>query len=116
MGILYKIRRYSMLPSYVLFFQVLIRYPLLLSGVIYTATCNICTTREKEEGKRNIIYSTYIGESSRTLFTRTQQHLTDFSKASRETHSEDSSSWMVDHLIEKHSDLPLVDVDPREAF
>ena len=60
--------------------------------MVYTAQCNQCTT------SREI----YIGESSRTLFTRCAQHVRDFRKAVREGQSDQASSWIKDHLEQSH--------------
>ena len=61
------------------------------------------------EGPSNI----YIGETSRTMFTRIGQHINDFVKARRElqasgslnslnTLNNETSSWLLDHLLDKH--------------
>ena len=42
-------------------------------GIIYTGTCKLCT----DDNKKSI----YIGESSRTLYTRVGQHINDFKRA-----------------------------------
>ena len=51
----------------------------------------------------------YFRESSRTLFTRSNQHINDFRKASRQVlhnqrhlNSEESSSLILDHTLEAH--------------
>ena len=51
----------------------------------------------------------YFGESSRTLYTRSNQHLDDFRKALRQGNnhqghpsSDESSSWIMDHALEAH--------------
>ena len=45
-------------------------------GVVYQASCNICTSEDKTN-------SVYIGETSRTLYTRIGQHVKDY-KAAKE--------------------------------
>ena len=57
----------------------------------------------------------YIGETSRTLFTRCNQHVRDFRRASKEDQGELASSWIRDHLDEHHKDSkhtfnPLTDI------
>ena len=69
-------------------------------GIVYSASCNRCYEQQLAQ---NIdpINSMYIGESSRTLFTRSNQHIGDYKKASqRPDHDTDNdavSSWMWDH-------------------
>ena len=64
-------------------------------GLVYAADCLTC----EREGKPR---STYIGESSRTLFVRTGQHRKDFHKATRVGEDLEHSSWMWDHQREAH--------------
>ena len=81
-------------------------------SIVYLATCNRCYDAELEAGlepKPRV----YIGESSRTLYTRTQQHLQDYQRACAEgqrsssNHREEDSksSWMLDHSEEIHGGL-----------
>ena len=69
-------------------------------GIVYSASFNRCYEQQLAQ---NIdpINSMYIGESSRTLFTRSNQHIGDYKKASqRPDHDTDNdavSSWMWDH-------------------
>ena len=69
-------------------------------GVIYLGTCTIC----EEAGTKSV----YIGESSRTLYTRVEQHHRDFTRARNKPETvgadEDTeiSSWIIDHMRDKH--------------
>ena len=88
-------------------------------GVIYSATCNRCYQTKIDAGldpKPRV----YIGETSRTLYTRAQQHLQDYRKACYEgqgrhqNHSEEEdskSSWMWDHSTEIHGGLMNLEKD-----
>lgn len=78
-------------------------------GVVYQATCDLCGAR-------------YIGESGRTIYTRAGQHIADFEKArkqlkasgnpgTRREEIEETSSWLLDHLCEKHPQQ-IEDLDP----
>ena len=68
-----------------------------MESVVYMGECNLC-----ERSK-----SVYIGEMSRTLYTRANQHLRDFEKCkSREgvdMREDEMSCWISDHIREKHS-------------
>ena len=76
-------------------------------GIIYTGRCRIC----EENGTQSV----YIGESSRTLFTRTNQHLRDLKRtisrprteSGNAEEREELSSWIKDHFDEKHSDMEI---------
>ena len=63
--------------------------------------CKICETQGKA--------SVYIGESSRTLFTRTGQHHSDFLRQKRKLEIDDAvedegsqRSWILDHVRNEH--------------
>ena len=64
-------------------------------------TCRLCNDVDSK--------SVYIGESSRTLYTRVEQHHRDFTRARNRPETvgagdEESeiSSWIVDHIRDKH--------------
>ena len=70
-------------------------------GIIYVSYCNLCN----EKGTT----SAYIGESSRTLFTRSRQHFEDYRREVRnqgnlETEIQENlpKSWIKEHMREKH--------------
>lgn len=68
-------------------------------GIVYEATCVRCIDIDVNIGSSSNRYL-YIGETSRTIYTRYQQHISDYMKASRTTNSrseDDCSSWMWDH-------------------
>ena len=62
----------------------------------------------------------YIGESSRTLYVRTQEHIRGYKKAPKDRTVPDpldiskKSSWMWDHMYLKHG-APHV-IDPLKDF
>ena len=63
-------------------------------GVGYTARCKRCWQGEDMEGKR-----VYIGESSRSVYTRAHGHYTDLKSKMK---SGRGTSWMADHIQEVH--------------
>ena len=66
------------------------------------------------------IKEVYIGESSRTLYTRTHEHIRDYKKAARDRVVPDpldpdkKSSWMWDHMVLKHGSPR--EIDPIKDF
>ena len=76
-------------------------------GILYQAVCLRCHKEQEESGSPVVRDSLYLGESSRTLYTRYQQHIQDYRRASRRNPSppelvDTVSSWMWDHAKEKH--------------
>ena len=72
-------------------------------GVVYRAVCQICN---QEQQGLDVEHS-YEGETSRTLFTRSIQHLDDYRKAAKddaqkEPGEDPGSSWMWDHVRDMH--------------
>ena len=65
------------------------------------------TENNKEE-------TSYEGETSRTLYTRYKQHMSDYLKASRDQTENTESSWMWDHNISAHNGE--MSNDPAEDF
>ena len=70
-------------------------------GIVYVSFCKLCETQGKA--------SVYIGESSRTLFTRTGQHHSDFLRQKRRLERDDAvedegsqTSWILDHVRNEH--------------
>ena len=77
-------------------------------GVVYTAQCTVCPGEVKH---------TYIGETSRTLYTHCDQHCGDLRSANRDIvrwKTETHSRWMADHLSELHP--KLLSEDGRDVF
>ena len=78
-------------------------------------TCKFCDGDKK---------SVYISESSRTLFTRVNQHYKDFLKAKNRPsdsnidldREENITSWIVDHLKDKHEDADTDNPDSLIEF
>ena len=68
-----------------------------MESVVYMGQCNLCVNTK----------SIYIGETSRTIYTRANQHLRDFEKCKNridvEIRADEMSSWILDHVKEKHS-------------
>ena len=81
------------------------------SGIIYTATCSLCHEDTSQ--------AVYVGESSRSIFTRANQHLADFSRARRTQGDQDQgqrpSNFYMDHLSEQHPDQ-IDAVDPKTGI
>ena len=77
--------------------------------ISYEAVCLKC---DQDQTPRQV----YFGESSRTLYTRSNQHLDDFRKALRQSNnhqrhpsSDESSSWIMDHALEAHGGSQILD-------
>ena len=76
-------------------------------NITYQAVCERCRIQPEEERERNPRLPTYIGETSRTLFTRYQQHVADYKKLSsvgptNMLREPDRTSWMWEHSIQVH--------------
>ena len=70
-------------------------------GVVYKIWCQRCHTDQLDRGVAEPKDSVYIGETSRTVFTRFHQHVRDYIKASKQNPDaildEEHSSFMMDH-------------------
>ena len=76
--------------------------------VLYRAVCSKCNHLD-DKGKE--ILTQYIGETSRTLYIRRNQHLNDFracSKIKERRENDEKSSFILDHFREAHKDDPDV--------
>ena len=79
-------------------------------------SCKLCENGDKK--------SVYIGETSKTIFTRVGQHYRDFyrtrnrpSNGSVDNEREESiTSWIVDHLKDKHGNMSTDDPDSLINF
>ena len=78
-------------------------------SIIYQSTCNRCINEQIDGGIAEPVESLYVGETSRTLFTRTQQHIHDYRKAASlppmdpmDPEKDQTSSWMWDHASKAH--------------
>ena len=90
-------------------------------SVLYTATCIKCEENTKLGGK-----PTYIGETSRTVNIRANQHRKDCTKVIRQDPDQlvqepllrksDCSSWMIDHHRREHSQEPPPDLEKDFRF
>ena len=84
-------------------------------NIIYTASCLICKEDQLLQGvpEKDIKESLYIGETSRTLRVRSQQHANDLNKCFRTNPGPDSdlTSFMWDHNKEDHSNLDMTKND-----
>lgn len=84
-------------------------------SVIYSASCLICRENQLSQGieEKDITESLYIGETSRTLRVRSQQHTNDFKKCLRLRPGPDSdlTSFIWDHKRENHFDLDMTSSD-----
>ena len=91
-------------------------------GLTYKGTCTICEYQQEDDRipEEQRIQELYIGESSRTLYARTQEHIRDYKKAARDRIIPDpldpdkKSSWMWDHMVQKHGSPR--DIDPLKDF
>ena len=87
-----------------------------IENILYKATCNICQQHQIDEGATmdKVIQRTYIGETSRTLRIRANQHLNDLRRCSRNQNLEEGTSWMWDHLKSSHGSR--TNPNPQEDF
>ena len=71
-------------------------------GVGYCATCTRCTASQLEEGraKEALTDYSYTGETARTVYTRSKQHLDDYRSHFEGRKTVDS--WMWTHTINHH--------------
>ena len=89
----------------------------MLEGIVYKATCLKCEQRQLDLGidQKEVIQSTYIGETSRTLDVRSKQHSQDLLRCLRNppslpgtrTEKKEPSSFMYDHNQDTHPDTTL---------
>ena len=66
-------------------------------GILYTAECTLCA--------KDLCQTLYIGESSISLFTRSNQHLGDFKRAVQG--KKGASSFYKDQITDCHPELGL---------
>ena len=87
-----------------------------LENILYKATCNICQQNQIDEGTTidKIIHRTYIGETSRTLRIRANQHHNDLKRCSKNQNLDEGTSWMWDHI--KSSHCSHTNPNPQEDF
>ena len=79
-------------------------------GIVYQAICARCHFTQLEAGTAEPKDYIYLGESSRTLYTRDSKHIKDNKKASKgQTVTNDDgdnhSSWMWNQAIDKHKGI-----------
>ena len=81
-------------------------------GILYAANCNRC--HEDQIDQIETVNRTYIGESSRTLYTRVNQHINDYKRAGQkqgmDPEDDSTSSWMWDHS-QTHGGIQDVQTD-----
>ena len=86
-------------------------------GVLYQAVCTRCTQEEDEGGPNQ-----YIGESSRTVHVRRQQHLADYRycakkhQTGRRQEDDPRTSFMWDHQLEAHGGDHSINPEADFAF
>ena len=82
-------------------------------GIIYAANCTKCYEDQINTGLEPV-NRTYIGESSRTLYTRVNQHINDYRKAGQrlgmDPEDDKVSSWMWDHA-QSHGGIQNLETD-----
>ena len=89
----------------------------MLEGIVYKATCLRCEQKQIDLGvdQKEVIQSTYIGETSQTLDVRSKQHSQDLLRCLRNppslpgtrTEKKEQSSFMYDHNQDKHPETTL---------
>ena len=79
-------------------------------GILYAAFCKKC---EEDPSVTNNIY---IGETSRTLWIRANQHKEDYQRVSRSNGTCETTSFMWDHWLAKHSQDGRLNPDDEYRF
>ena len=71
-------------------------------SVGYCATCTRCTEHQLTQGKtrEDLVDHSYTGETARSIYTRSKQHLSDY--RSHFGGRKAVNSWMWDHTAEQH--------------
>ena len=69
-------------------------------NIMYESSCNICNKEETGKGKKELERlrsgrGVYVGESSRSLYERTKEHMADREARSEESHQ--VKHWLTDH-------------------
>ena len=67
-----------------------------------------------EEPEDPAVDWSYQGETSRTLFTRAHQHMSDYCTHVDGSRPQPRSSWMWDHVVEVHQGV--ISQDPHKDF
>ena len=95
-------------------------------SVCYFAVCEICA-KEREDGGQEESDWVYLGETSRSISYRSRRHFKDYTQtvaklgkrrrpgsSQGSQQQQETSSWMVDHILDQHGGhLPD---DPMKAF
>ena len=86
-----------------------------MENIIYKAICNKCNQNQIDGGENldKVINSIYIGEISRTLSIRSNQHKDDYLKCMRKTPLEEGSSFIYDHQVAFHN---TDQIDPLKDY
>ena len=91
-----------------------------MENILYTAHCTKCHEIQEDQGimPERIVEALYVGETSRTLGVRSNQHLDDYKKCQRQSNrqvnrDQEGSSFMWDHHINEHPDDQI---DPDSDF
>ena len=89
----------------------------MLEGIVYKATCLRCEQKQIDlrVDQKEVIQSTYIGETSWTLDVRSKQHSQDLLRCLKNppslpgtrTEKKEQSSFMYDHYQDKHPETTL---------
>ena len=87
-----------------------------IENILYKASCNICQNNQMDEGttEDQVIHRTYIGETSRTLRIRANQHLNNLKRCSKNQNLNEGTSWMWGHIKSSHSSH--TNPNPQEDF
>ena len=84
-------------------------------SVLYRAICQKCETSQEGIPADEKVQSSYEGETSRSIYTRYNQHLSDYEKAATKIDNQAiESSWMWDHTQAAHNGQ--VSSDPTNDY
>ena len=86
-----------------------------IENIIYKAVCRKCDQNQINGGENpeKVTSSIYIGETSRTLGVRSNQHKDDYLKCMRNSPLEEGSSFIYDHQVAFHN---TEQIDPLRDY
>ena len=76
-------------------------------GVGYSGHCTRCEVQQQMDGvaEEQVVDFVYHGETARTVYTRANQHYSDYGSHAPERRVKPKSSWMWDHTEKVHQGI-----------
>ena len=93
-------------------------------NILYKAICTKCETEQLDQGveAEKVVQSTYIGETSRSLYIRNNQHKNDYKKSAKDKRtigdleSDKNIGFMWEHKLLAHNDETPIDLENDYKF